>query len=75
MGKLELIKLIEKMEESNPNYLDEQIKTYDHEQAMQRATGIQFFKKEDLPKIDNLLNILIKLKKERDATNFVGAKK
>ena len=66
MGKQELIKLINKMEKTNPNYLNEQIESYDHEQAMQRVTGIQFFKEEDLSKIDNLIDMLLEIKKERE---------
>ena len=31
MGKQELIKLIDRMEETNPDYLDEQIAAHDHE--------------------------------------------
>lgn len=67
MGKQELKTLIERMEQSNPNYLNEQIEAYDHEQAMQRATGIQFFKEEDLPKIDNVIEMMMEIKRERES--------
>ena len=66
MGKQELIALIDKMEETNPGYLDEQIAAHDHEYAMQKAAGIQFFKEEDLPKISKLIDLLIEIRDERN---------
>lgn len=61
-----MIKQIKKMERTNPNYLNEQIEAFDHEQAMQRVAGIQFFKEKDLPKVDKIINILLEIKKERE---------
>jgi len=65
MGKQATIELIERMEKTNPNYLQEQIDAYDHEYAMQKAAGIMYFSEENLAKVPKILDLFEEIKSDR----------
>ena len=65
--------ILQKLKE-NPNYLDEQIRAYDEEYALQKTLHIEFFPENKLKLVEELRDYLIELK-GRITTSFIVKEK
>ncbi len=66
INKEEIKKILIKEIKNNPNYLNEQVKAYDTEFALQKTFMIKFFSEDKLKDVKEVRDYLFELKQKGD---------